>query len=94
MQGGFDLSSMGVRGSGVIFSCLSTLGVNFINAKCTNFWYEHCVSAAFSNYMYVEKRRSYEKFVRKMLMKLTPVHTCKKKEVIATTAYKSLCVKA
>jgi len=30
------------------------------------------VLAAFSSYMYVEKRRSYEKFVRLTLMKLTP----------------------
>jgi len=46
--------------------------VNFINVKCTNFLYERRVSAAFSSYMYEEKWRSYEKFVRKMLMKLTP----------------------
>jgi len=46
--------------------------VNFINVKHTNFSYEHCVLAAFSGYMYVEKQRPYKKFVRKMLMKLTP----------------------
>ncbi len=46
--------------------------VNFINVKGTNFSYERCVLAAFSSYMYIEKRRSYEIFVRKMLMKLTP----------------------
>jgi hypothetical protein len=34
--------------------------------------YKHRVSAAFSCYMYVEKQRLYEKFVHKMLMKLTP----------------------
>ncbi len=46
--------------------------VNFIN-----FLYEH----RFSSFFYVHvtreklpKRRSYEKFVRKMLMKLTPGH--------------------
>jgi len=47
------------------------LGVNFINVKRTNFFYERRVSAAFSSYMYVEKRRLYEKFVRLTLMKLT-----------------------
>jgi len=47
-------------------------GVNFINILRTNFLYELHISAAFSSYMYVEKRRSYEKFVRIMLMKLTP----------------------
>jgi len=46
--------------------------VNFINVKCTNFLYKHRVLAAFSSYMYEEKWRSYEKFVREMLMKLTP----------------------
>ncbi len=46
--------------------------VNFINVKRTNFSYERRVSAAFSSYTYVEKRRSYGKFVLKMLMKLTP----------------------
>jgi len=45
--------------------------VNFINDKRTNFLYEHHVLAAFSSYMYVEKWRSYEKFVCKMLIKLT-----------------------
>ncbi len=47
--------------------------VNFINVKRTNFSYEHCVLAAFSSYMYIEKRRSYKKCVRVTLMKLTPV---------------------
>jgi len=46
--------------------------VNLITVKRTIFLYERCVLAAFSSYMYVEKRRSYEKCVRKMLMKLTP----------------------
>jgi len=48
-----------------------TIAVNFINVKRTNFSYERHVLAAFSTYMFVEKRRSYEKCVRKMLMKLT-----------------------
>jgi len=47
------------------------LGVNFINIKRTNFLYNCRVSAAFSSYMYVEKQRSYEKFVRLSLMKFT-----------------------
>ncbi len=47
-------------------------GVNFINIKRTNFSYKRRVLAAFSSYMYIEKWRSYEKFVRKMMMKLTP----------------------
>jgi hypothetical protein len=47
------------------------VAVNFINVKRTNFLYEHHVLAAFSTYMYIEKQRSYEKFIRKMLMKLT-----------------------
>jgi len=47
--------------------------VNFINIKRTNFSYEHHISAAFSSYMYIEKWRSHKKFVRKMLIKLTPV---------------------
>jgi len=46
--------------------------VNFIIVKRTNFSYERHISAAFSSYDYIEKLRSYEKFVRKMLMKLTP----------------------
>jgi len=46
--------------------------VNFINDKRTNFSYECHISAAFSCYMNVEKQCSYEKCVRKMLMKLTP----------------------
>ncbi len=43
--------------------------LNFINIKRTNFSYKCCVLAAFSSYMYVEKQRSYKKFVSKMLMK-------------------------
>ncbi len=46
--------------------------VNFINVKRTNFLYEHGILAAFSSYMYVEKRLSYKKFVRKMFVKLIP----------------------
>jgi hypothetical protein len=46
--------------------------VNFINIKRTNFSYKCHVLEAFSSYMYVEKRHLYEKFVCKMLMKLTP----------------------
>ena len=46
--------------------------VNFINVKRTNFSYEHCFGSFFSSYMYIEKWHSYKKFVRKMLMKLTP----------------------
>ncbi len=46
--------------------------VNFINDIHTNFSYERRVSADFSSYMYVEKWCLYKKFVRKMLMKLTP----------------------
>jgi len=43
--------------------------VNFINVKRTNFSYKRRILAAFSSYMYVEKLRSYENFVHKMLMK-------------------------
>jgi hypothetical protein len=43
------------------------LGVNFINVKRERFSYKH----HFSSYMYVKKWRSYEKFVRLTLMKLT-----------------------
>jgi hypothetical protein len=50
--------------------CLTTV-VNFINVKRTIFLYERRILAAFSSYIYVEKRRSYKKFVRKMLIKLT-----------------------
>jgi len=46
-------------------------GVNFINVFRTNFSYEHHFSSFFSSYMYVEKRRMYENFVRLTLMKLT-----------------------
>jgi len=54
--------------------CNSTLqaAVNFINNLRTNFSYETSFRQLFSRYMYVKKQRSYEKFVRKMLMKLTP----------------------
>jgi len=45
--------------------------VNFINIIRTNFSYETLFQQLFSSYMYVKKRHSYEKFVRKMLMKLT-----------------------
>ena len=38
--------------------------VNFINVKRTNFSYKRSVSAAFSSYMYVEKRHLHKKFVR------------------------------
>jgi len=55
----------------VVFRLLTT-AVNFINVLRTNFLYKRCISAAFSSYMYIEKRRSYEKCIRKMLMKLTP----------------------
>jgi len=53
-------------------------GVNFINILHTNFSYKRCFGSFFSSYMYftctwrkLPKWRSYEKFVRKMLMKLT-----------------------
>jgi len=39
-------------------------GLNFINIKCTNFLYETSFRQLFSSDMYVEKRRSYKKFVR------------------------------
>jgi len=42
--------------------------VNFINIKRANFLYEFIYIAKTK----LEKGRSYEKFVRKMLMKLTP----------------------
>jgi len=46
---------------------------NVINVKRTkNSSYKRRVLSAFSSYMYVEKRHSYEVLVRKMLMKLTP----------------------
>jgi len=46
-------------------------GVNFINILRERFSYKHHLLAAFYSYMYVEKRRLYEKFVRIMLKKLT-----------------------
>jgi len=45
--------------------------VNFINIKRTNFLSETLFRQLFSSYMYVKKRRSYEKFVHLTLMKLT-----------------------
>jgi hypothetical protein len=42
-------------------------GVNFINVIRTNFSYKHC----FSSYVLVLSKKLYEKFVRRMLMKLT-----------------------
>ncbi len=51
-------------------------GVNFINVKRSKFSYETSFRQLFSSDMYVKKRCSYEKFVRLMLMKLTPgLHT-------------------
>jgi len=50
-----------------------TPAINFINIKCMNFSFKRCISAAFSSYMYVEKRCSYEKCRCFTLMKLTPV---------------------
>ncbi len=44
-----------------------TPGVNFINILHTNFLYKHC----FSSYVLSLSKNSYEKFVRKTLMKLT-----------------------
>jgi len=49
-------------------------GVNFINILCTNFLYKHLFCSFF--YVHVTrsklpKQRLYEKFARKMLMKLT-----------------------
>jgi hypothetical protein len=56
---------------------LQTPGVNSINILCTYFLYEH----RFGSFLYVHvtreklaKQRSFEKCVRKMLMKLTPDH--------------------
>jgi len=49
--------------------------VNFINILRTNFWYEHCFgrfSLVTCTYKKLPKQRLYVKFVRKMLMKLTP----------------------
>ncbi len=50
-------------------------GVNFLNILCTNFLYEHCFDSFFYVHVTREKllkRCLYEKFERKMLMKLTP----------------------
>jgi len=52
-------------------SSSSTLDVNFINVKSTNFSYEMSFWQLFSSDMYVKKRCSYEKFVRLKLMELT-----------------------
>jgi len=46
---------------------ISTPVVNFINVKCANFTYK----SLFSSYVLALNELSYEKFVRKMLMKLT-----------------------
>ncbi len=43
---------------------------NFINVKCANFSYKH----RFSSYVLALLKNSYEKFIRKTLMKLTPRH--------------------
>jgi len=43
--------------------------VNFINVKRANFSYKLC----FSSYVLALAKKSYEKIVRKTLMKLTPV---------------------
>ncbi len=50
--------------------------VNFINVERTNFSYETSFWQLFSSDMYVKKRRSYEKFVRLTLMKLTTGWLC------------------
>jgi len=42
--------------------------VNFINVMCARFLYKFFNKAK----MYLEKRRLYEKYVRKMFVKLTP----------------------
>ncbi len=51
--------------------------VNLINVKRANFSYKHCFGSFCSSYIHVvkelPKQRSYKKFVRLMLMKLTPV---------------------
>jgi len=54
---------------------IHNLGVNFINVKRTRFSYKMLFWQLFSSYMYIKKRRSYKKFVRKILMKLTVVRT-------------------
>jgi len=46
-------------------------GVNFINIKCTNFSYARWFQQLFLVTCMLPKQRSYEKFVRLMLMKLT-----------------------
>jgi hypothetical protein len=52
------------------------LTVNFIKVKRANFSYELC----FSSYILALAKNSYEKFVRKTLMKLTPGYhrTCQR----------------
>jgi len=50
-------------------------GVNFINILRSNFLYKHCFGSFFYVHVTREKllkQRSYEKFIHKMLMKLTP----------------------
>jgi len=67
----------GIHFSVLIFAfSVMSAGVNFINVKRTYFLYEWHFGSFFSSYMYIvkaaETRRSYEKFVRLTLMKLTP----------------------
>jgi len=60
-------------------------GVNFINILHTNFSYKHCFGSFFYVHITREKllkQRSYEKFVRKMLMKLTTVYKKQQKRHI------------
>ncbi len=54
--------------------------INFVNVKRANFSYK----CSFSSFYYIHvtrkklpKQRTYEKFVRKMLMKLTPEYPSK-----------------
>ncbi len=58
------LESAHVKAAHIILIRL-TPGVNFINVKSANFSYKHRFGSFFSSCMYVEKRCSYEKFVRK-----------------------------
>jgi len=54
----------------------SPTGVNFINVKCTNFLYECCFNSFYNVHDTIkklQKQRSYEKFARLTLMKLTAV---------------------
>jgi len=52
----------------------STAGVNFINVLRTIFFVRMSFRQLFSSYMYVEKRRLYEKFVHLTLMKSSSGH--------------------